>query len=163
MIWIDYAILALISIAAVMGLLRGLAVEMFALGIWLIAAIIGLTFSNEFAAHFTVLSAQSPIRLAAASGSLCLLTILVGGLIGYLLNESLMVRGFSFFSRLLGSFLGVIRGGVITTIIILLAGMTPLPFESWWQESQLVFPFQKLALLLSNCVPAGVAEHIRFK
>lgn len=163
MIWIDYAILSLLALTAFMGLIRGVAAEVFAISVWLIAGFVGLFFSYDLAEHLALFNSTPTLKLAVAYISLNGLTLLLGAIIAYLLYDVLLLQGFRVISRLLGSCLGVLRGGVITTILVLLAGMTPLPLESWWQESQIVFPFQKLAQWLSNGVPLAVAEHIKYQ
>ncbi len=163
MIWIDYAILGLLAISVIMGVVRGFAAEAYALMVWLLATGVACSLSPEFAAFYTRWIVDLSCRLVAASVSLYLLTLLFGAVIGYLLNTELSISGISFLSRLTGSCVGFTRGILITTIIILFAGMTSLPAESWWQESQLVFPFQKLALLLKNVLPTVLAEQVKFK
>ncbi len=163
MIWIDYAILSLLALSAFMGLIRGVAAELFALSVWLIAGVVGLFFCKDLSEHLAWFNSALTFKFALAFISLNGLTLLLGAIIAYLLYDVLMLQGFRVISRLLGSLLGVLRGGVITTILVLLAGMTPLPLESWWQESQIVFPFQKLAQWLSNGVPSAVAEHIKYQ
>jgi membrane protein required for colicin V production len=45
---------------------------------------------------------------------------------------------------------------------VLLAGLTPLPNESWWLQSTLVGYFQELAFWLLDLLPPEFADRFRY-
>ncbi|MGB5427382.1 MAG: CvpA family protein, partial [Gammaproteobacteria bacterium] len=57
---------------------------------------------------------------------------------------------------------GVARGGVIVAILVLLAGLTPLPQDPWWQDSQFLGYFQELAMWLRSYLPNEIADSISY-
>jgi membrane protein required for colicin V production len=63
---------------------------------------------------------------------------------------------------MLGVIFGIARGVAIVTILILLAGMTPMPQDAWWQDSELLDYFQGLALWARKFIPSDIAGYIRF-
>lgn len=51
LIWVDYVILGIIAISAIIGLFRGFVKEAFSLGGWVVAIIIGIRFNQGFAVY----------------------------------------------------------------------------------------------------------------
>jgi membrane protein required for colicin V production len=47
-------------------------------------------------------------------------------------------------------------------VLVLLAGLTPLPQDPWWVESMLIGPFQELSLWLREQIPDGVSEYFSY-
>ncbi|HLF97387.1 MAG TPA: CvpA family protein [Methylococcaceae bacterium] len=163
LIWIDYGILGLIALSAVVGLLRGFIREAFSLLVWIVAAWVGLTFSHDFAPLLEKHLQTPSVRIAAAFAALFLLTLVVGGLVGYLLTQLVQMTGFTGTDRLLGLLFGVARGALLVSVLVLLAGVTPLPNDPWWKESALIPPFQKLALWLREQLPVGLAGYVTYR
>jgi membrane protein required for colicin V production len=57
---------------------------------------------------------------------------------------------------------GIARGLVVVSITVMLAGLTPLPEDSWWKESMLIPPFQSLAVWLRDQIPSGLAGYVNY-
>ncbi len=163
MIWIDYAIIALIVISSVIGLLRGFIKEAFSLLLWVAAIWVGLNFSREFSGFLDGMISLPSARMAAAFAVLFILTLVIGGLISFLLSALIEKTGLTGSDRFAGMIFGIIRGAVVVSLIIMLAGLTPLPEDSWWKESTLIPPFQSLAEWLSEHVPSGMAGYIHYR
>jgi len=162
MIWIDYAILALIFISLVIGLFRGLIKEAFSLFTWIVAIWIGLSFSRELSAFLEPMISYPSARIAASFALLFFLTLILGGIISYLLNELVKKTGLTGTDRFAGMLFGIARGMVVVAVLVMLAGMTPLPEDSWWKKSTLIPPFQSLAVWLSDQIPSGMASYINY-
>lgn len=162
MIWIDYSIIGVIVFSLLIGVVRGFIKEVLSLATWGVALWVGLNFSRPFAALLEAQIAHPSARIAAAFGILVATTLILGALIGFLLNELVKKTGLSGTDRFIGMFFGIARGALMVSILILLAGFTPLPEDPWWKESQLIPHFQKLALWLRNFIPSGLAGHINF-
>jgi membrane protein required for colicin V production len=162
MIWIDYTIIGLILISSVIGLLRGLIREAFSLVIWVVAIWIGLTFSREFSSFLEGMISYPSARIAAAFAVLFFITLILGALISYLLGELVKKTGLTGSDRFAGMIFGIARGLVVVAIIIMLAGLTPLPEDSWWKESALIPPFQALAVWLREHIPSGMAGYVNY-
>ncbi len=162
MIWIDFAIIGLIAISLVIGLFRGLVKEAFSLLTWIIAVWVGLTFSREFATYLESFIVYPSARIATAFGILFLITLIIGGIVSYLLGVLVLKTGLTGSDRFAGMLFGIARGMVVVAVMVMLAGLTPLPEDSWWKESLLIPPFQSLALWLRDHVPAGMAGYLQY-
>jgi len=162
MIWIDYAIVGLILISSIIGLFRGFIREAFSLVIWVLAIWVGLTFSREFSGFLEGLISYPSARIAAAFAVLFFVTLILGAIISYLLGELVKRTGLTGSDRFAGMIFGIARGFIVVAIIIMLAGLTPLPEDSWWKESILIPPFQSLAIWLHDHIPSGLAGYVKY-
>jgi len=175
MIWIDFTLSGLIFSFFVGGLLRGFFKEIFSLVFWILAIWVSLNFSSEFCRiGFSQIAAlpqflavagfpESTIgkpsgRMIASFVALFAITLSLGGLIGFLLSVLAKKTGLTFMDRFGGMVFGVVRGMIVVTVVVILAGFTPLPKDSWWTESTLIPPFQLLAVWLRDHLSSGMAD-----
>lgn len=163
MIWIDFAIIGLISVFLIMGLFRGLNKEVFSLGFWLLAVGVGLSFSRDLSGFLASAISSPASRVAASFVILFVITLILGGLICVLLGALVKKTGLTFSDRIGGLIFGVARGMVVVTVIVVLAGFTSLPKDTWWTESKLIPPFQLLAVWLRDHIPSGMAEFVNYR
>ena len=161
MIWVDYIIIGVIGLSALISLIRGFVREALSLAVWVLAFFVAWTFFRELAQHLTWFSLPS-VRLGVALAIPFLTTLLVGGLVNYLVGQLVDKTGLTGTDRLIGMLFGAARGVLLVTLLILLAGLTPLPNDPWWNESQLIGYFQELALWLKTLLPEDLAEKFRF-
>ncbi len=162
MIWIDYAIIGLVLISSIIGLLRGFVKEALSLVIWMVAIWVGLTFSRGFSSFLEGMVDYPSARIAVSFVILFVITLILGALISYLLGELVKKTGLTGSDRFAGMIFGIARGLVVVAIVIMLAGLTPLPEDSWWKESVLIPPFQSLSIWLQDHMPSGLAGYIKY-
>jgi len=163
MIWIDYVILGIVVLSALVSVLRGFMQEALSLASWILAVWIALTFSDELADLLRGYITTPTIRLAAAFILLFLITLILGAVVNYLIGQLIRKTGLTGTDRILGIIFGVARGVVIVAILVLLAGLTPLPREHWWQESLLMGNFQKVAAWARDYLPPEVRKNIVYE
>ncbi|MBL6987840.1 MAG: CvpA family protein [Methylobacter sp.] len=163
MIWVDFTLIGLVLISLIVGLLRGFIKEVFSLVFWILAIWVGLNFSRQFSVFIESAISHPSARMVASFVVLFVITLGFGGLIGFLLNILAKNIGLTFMNRLGGMVFGVVRGMVIVTVIVILAGFTPLPKDSWWTESKVIPPFQTLAVWLRDHISSGSAEYINYR
>jgi membrane protein required for colicin V production len=163
LIGIDYGIIGLISIFAVIGLIRGFAAEAISLITWAVAWWVGLSFSQDLSIHFRSMVAHASVRMAVSFASLFLLTLIVARLLRAILGQLLGSSGAGGSERFAGLVFGTGRGALLVAILVMLAGLTPLPRDSWWRESNLIVPFQSFALWVKAQIPSGVAAQIDYR
>ncbi|RME32671.1 MAG: CvpA family protein [Gammaproteobacteria bacterium] len=159
--WVDVAILGVIGVSALLSLLRGLVREVLSLVAWVLAFWVAIRFSPTLAPSLDFLTVPSA-RQFLAFLSLFLVTLLTGGLINHLVGKLVDSTGLSTTDRVLGMVFGLVRGGAIILLLVLLAGLTPLPGDSWWQQSRLIGPFQELAMRTLAYLPPDISRHFSF-
>lgn len=162
MAWIDIAIIALIVLSALLSLFRGFVKEALALASWLIALWVAMIFYEDLAAILAQWIAEPSIQNIAAFSLIFIGILLVGALVNYLASKLVVKTGLAMTDRMLGVVFGVARGAVIVAIMVLFAGLTPMPQDSWWQSSQLIGYFQDFALWMREFLPRDISENISY-
>ncbi len=161
--WADWCLVGLIALSALIGLFRGLIREVFSLALWGAAIWLGLNYSRPLAAYLETSVPLPSARQAIAFVGVFFATLIIGGLFGFVLNNLVKSTGLSGTDRLAGLVFGVGRGILIAALLVLLAGVTPLPRDPWWKESRLIPPFETLALWLRDQLPAGLAGYVKYR
>jgi membrane protein required for colicin V production len=161
MIWVDYLIIAIIALSAVIGLARGLMREVISLGVWVAALAAAWFFYEPLAAQLTPWIATPSVRVGAAVLLLVIGTLVAGAILGYLLALLIDRTGLSGTDRLLGVLFGAARGVVLVALVVFLAALTPLTEDPWWEQSQLLDQFKLLAEWMLEQVPPDVTERIK--
>jgi len=161
--WPDYAILGVIAISILVGVLRGFIMEVFALLVWVAAFFVAYLFSGDVAVLMEDSVTLPSARIAMAFTGLFIAVLLVGGLINYLLGRLVVSTGLSGTDRLLGGVFGAARGLALVVILLLVAGLTPLPADPWWQESPTIARLMPLVKWAGSYLPDSISEHLDFE
>ena len=162
MIWIDYAILAIVGISTVISLRRGFVKEALSLAGWIAAFWIAIAFSGQGAALLEGYVTKPTWRVVIAFIVLLILVLLACGIVLRMAGLLVEKTGMSGTDRSLGIVFGVLRGTVIVGLLVLLAGLTALPGAPWWSESVLLPHLVQLANEISAFLPPDVRQQIRF-
>ena len=162
MAWIDIAIIALIVLSAILSLFRGFVTEALALATWLVALWVAMTFYVELAAWLSQWITVASAQKITAFAILFILTLLLGAAFNYLAGKLVARTGLSGTDKMLGVIFGAARGTVIVAILVLLAGLTPVTHDPWWQDSQLLGYFEEFAMWMRNFLPGEIADNIEY-
>ncbi len=162
MIWIDWLILLVILLSAVISVVRGFFKEAISLAGWIVAIWLGLAFSGDIAALLAKLISVPSVRIVVAFSMVLIFVLVLTALASHFASLVVKRTGLTGTDRVLGVVFGVARGAVIVGILVLLAGLTALPRDPWWREATLIPHFQRLAVHIRAMLPSEVADEIRF-
>ncbi|WP_417549456.1 CvpA family protein [Methylophaga sp.] len=160
--WVDYLIIGIILISSGISIVRGFIKEVLSLISWAVAIWVAFMFFANFASLLTPYIDTATIRLFVAFFVLFVVTLILGALVNHLISQLVEKTGLSGTDRALGVIFGILRGVAIVTILVLAAGVTPMPSDIWWQNSLLLQHFEDLAVWVMQFLPTDVAEHVNF-
>ncbi len=149
---IDYLIIAIIAFSVIVSLLRGFVREVLSLASWVVAFIIAsrfypyltpylIQFSANFSQTDTLYSFLSSeiIRNGIAIVLLFVVTLIVGGIVNYLIAQLVDKTGLSGTDRVLGGCFGFLRGLLIVAAILFFVDtFTNFAQHELWRESKLI-------------------------
>lgn len=139
MIWVDWAILAIIGLSALISLMRGFVREALSLAGWIAAFLLAKAFYEPVAEMLVEHIDTNSIRLGVAWAGIFIVTLFVAGVLNYLIGTMIDKAGLSGTDRFLGMGFGAIRGVLIVALIVLgLKQFTPIPKDEWWGKSTMI-------------------------
>jgi membrane protein required for colicin V production len=156
-LWLDWLLLLIVVVSALLSLRRGFLREALSLLIWVVSVVLSIMFHEQLASLLEPYLSSPSIRKVAAIILLFTLCLIMGGLLSVLLSQLVQLTGLTGTDRLLGMIFGALRG-VVVIVVLLLVGQNILPLrqELWWQQSVLIPHF----LLLESWI-VSAALYIR--
>jgi len=152
--WIDLVIIAIIALSALISLIRGFVKESISLVTWVVAGVLALRYYAPMAELLEPFINNPSLRQWVGGGILFISTLVVGAIVNWIVSQLVSKTGLSGTDKALGVVFGAARGVLIVTMVVLLAGLTPMPEASWWQESMMIGFFQQLAEWISGVIPS---------
>ena len=150
--WVDWAIVAIIGVSALISIKRGFVKEALSLVVWIVAGVVAWLFGGAVAQHLTNFIDIPSARVIAACALLFVATLLVGGLVSFLIGELIRVTGLSGTDRFLGMFFGAARGALLVVVLVGLLSLAPVQQDIWWQQSTLLPHFLMVADWSKNLI-----------
>lgn len=135
---VDYVIIAIIALSAVIGLWRGFVREALSLVIWVAAFWLAYLWAGTFETYFSGAISDRPLRLISAFVLIFLMVHVAGFVISRLSASLLESIGLSGVDRLAGGGFGIVRGVVLVAAVVLVAGMTSVAEDPRWQQSRTI-------------------------
>jgi len=133
----DIVILAIVLLSALIGLARGLFREVLSLVTWVAAIVLAIVFWAQVAEYLTSQIDDATLRQVVAFAGVFIGTLILGGLVQWLIGALVKSTGLTGTDRLLGFVFGGVRG-VVVCLVGLIAIRSFAQSTGWWQESLLV-------------------------
>ncbi|MDD5394704.1 MAG: CvpA family protein [Thiothrix sp.] len=149
---LDIGILVLIVLSAVIGLIRGFVREALSLATWIAAVGLSFLYVKPLAAELPFAVQSEVARMGIAFAIIFFGVLVVGAIINHLLSTAVSSIGLGKVDHVLGGVFGVLRGGLIVTLLVMLLGLT-VSKQSWWQSSLLAPWFVGIGETIKAVVP----------
>ena len=157
MSWVDLLIIAIIIISALISLVRGFVKEFLSLASWILAGFIALRYFTPLADLLEPYIESPTIRTGTSFAILFVSSLIVGAIVNYMASQAVTKTGLTGTDKSLGVVFGAARGLLIVTMLVLLAGLTPMPSEPWWNDSAMIEFFSEMANWIKDILPQDVA------
>ena len=139
--WVDFSILGIIVVSALISLMRGFVKEAISLVVWFGALFIASEFHADLAVYFTQIE-DPTLRNGAAIVVLFIVTLVLGGLFNHIVGQLVQASGLSGTDRALGAIFGVLRGGlIVSALLFFMDTFTDAASSGWWAQSLLIPEF----------------------
>jgi len=152
---VDWVILGIIAVSAVISLVRGFVREALSLATLIGAIVIARVFGSQVATLFDDYISQPSFRLLAANALLFVTTMIVGGMLNHLVAGLIDASGLTGTDRLLGAIFGLARGALIIVIAVAVLSRMPVTEDPWWKASKLIPAFVDAAASIENMIFAS--------
>ena len=135
---VDYAIIGVIILSALISIVRGFVKEALSLISWVLAFFIASRFYIYITSYLTYFDSDV-IRIAVAIAILFISTLIVCAIISYIIGQLVQKTGLSGTDRVLGICFGVLRGILVVALVLFFIDtFTPLSQSQEWKQSQLI-------------------------
>ncbi len=162
MVWVDVAIIIIVTLSALISVLRGFVKEALSLVAWVLAFWVAFTFHQNLATILSQYIDTPSLRLISAFALLFVVTLIIAAIVNNLIATLVKKSGLTGTDRMLGVIFGIARGIVIVAILVLMAGLTQLPADPWWHDSIFIKHFQEMAIWLKSFLPEDIAANFQY-
>lgn len=160
MSWLDWALLAVLLLSALVGLWRGLVYEVLSLAVWVAAFWLAQAYAEPVGVWLPVDGFSPPLRVAMGFAVVFLAAAFAGGLLAWTIKKLVESVGLRPVDRVLGGVFGLLRGGVILLGLTLVVNMTPLQSQPRWQQSPVATQLSAALQAVRPLLPSAVARHL---
>jgi len=160
MTWFDYTVIAIAMLSVLLGWWRGLVYEVLTLLGWVAAFLVARMFAADMGQMLPASLGAEAIRMTLGFALLFIVTLLVSGIVAWLLSKLVKWVGLGWLDGLFGALFGLLRGLLVIVALVLLAGLTNLPRERAWRDAWLSKPLQNMALSAKKLLPESVAQRV---
>lgn len=158
----DFAVLGIIALSVLLSVIRGLLREVLALAAWVVAFLAANVLAGTVAPWLFDAISSEEWRLLAGFIIVFVAVLIVMSLVAMLVSKLVKSAGLALEDRLLGGVFGLARGLLIVMVVVLLAGLTPLPRQAVWRNAVLSNPLVAFAGQIRAWLPAALAQRITY-
>src|SRR6185503_2135997 len=142
---LDWAVLAIVGLSILLSIIRGLVREVLALLAWAVGFIVASLLAADLAALLPPEVPSEQLRLLAGFAGVFLAVMLLMSLLAIFISKLVKSAGLGVEDRVLGGVFGLVRGLLVVTVLVLLAGLTSLPRQPIWRDAALSDPLEAFA------------------
>ncbi len=135
---LDYLLIGIIVVSMVISLFRGFFKEALSLATWVIALWMAWRFGGNLAGGLESWVSEPVLRVWLARGLVFIGVLLVGGLLGRLIDIVMLSTGLTGTDRAIGMVFGFGRGVILIGILVVALDLMGFSDSAWWQQSKLL-------------------------
>ncbi len=159
----DYVVCGIFLVSIILSIIRGLVRETLSIAGWIVAFVVASAYAVHMEPYLPTELVGETIRFSISFVLTFISVLLLTALVTMLLSTLIKGIGLGFIDRLLGCIFGVLRALIIVTTIVLIAGLTTIPNQTFWQQATLSRPLEIIALQTLPWLPDDLAKRISFE
>ena len=158
--WVDWALIAVLTLSVVVGLWRGLVFEVLSLVGWIVAFIAAQMFAVQAAAFVPVGTPGSAFNHGVAFLGVFVLALLVWAVGSRLARMLIHATPLQPVDRALGGVFGLARGAVLLLVVATVVMLSPAQRSLAWQHSQGAAWLATVLQGLKPVLPEAIGRHV---
>jgi membrane protein required for colicin V production len=158
----DVIVLAVLFLSTLLAFVRGVVRELISIAAWIVGFVAAITYAGVVAEMLSGFAVTPLVRHVIAFALILLVVLIAGGFLAWMLRSAVHAIGLGFVDRFLGGLFGLARGVLAMVAFALIAGLTTMPKQDWWQNSLLGAPLAEAALALRPYLPAEWAQRLDY-
>lgn len=158
----DYVVIGIVGLSLLFGLWRGVVGEVIALMAWALAIFAAVEFGTQVGLAVFSGIADPAVRTLAGCVLIFVGVLVAMSLVRMAVRSMVKALGLSVSDRLLGMVFGLVRGVLVSMVLVGLGGMTSAPKQPWWREATLAPPLETAVMVARSWLPDDLAKRIRF-
>ncbi|WP_246312500.1 CvpA family protein [Pseudaquabacterium terrae] len=158
--WIDWSLLAVLTLSVLIGLWRGLVFELMSLLGWVVAYIVAQAFSPALGTYIPIGTPGSALHQGVAFAITFVLALVVWSLLARLVRLVIHATPLTLPDRALGGAFGLLRGVVLLLVVATLVTFTPAARSAAWTDSKGAAWLGSLLKGLKPVLPAEIVRHL---
>ncbi|MDQ2068930.1 CvpA family protein [Natronospira bacteriovora] len=160
MVWVDYFIVALVILSALISLMRGFVKEALSLATWIMAFWVSLTFVDALDALLANRIETPSVRVLVAFSSLFIVTLIIGAMVNHFVSLAVKKTGLGGTDRMIGVLFGLARGVLVVAALVLLGILTEVNQDPWWSNSAFIPILEPVAAWLASFLPPDMVGDV---
>ena len=149
----DWLILGLIGLSALIGIWRGLAQELIALSAWIVSIWASIVYAPELGASWTASIPNEELRTLLAWSAIMAAVLIAGAFVRILVGKLIAATPLKLPNHLFGGLFGLMRGVLFLSVLVLFAHLTFLPKQPWWEASSTIPLLEKVTHYYLKWIP----------
>ena len=135
---VDYALIVIVGLSAVVSLFRGFFKEAVSLGTWVVSLWLAWKVGPQVAGFLEPWISTSVLRLWAARVLVVIAVLIAGGILSWFFSVILDNTGLSSTDRAIGTVFGFARGVILAGLAVMALDLMGFREAAWWDESKLI-------------------------
>ena len=157
---LDWFLLVVMGLSALISLLRGAVYEIVTLLGWIGGVWFAAHFAPSLGARYLQAIDNIDMRLLAAYAMCFIVVVLSAGILASVLRLLLRASGLGIFDRSMGALIGLVKGVALSLLLVALGAQTALAQSAMWKTAVLIPPAQSLLLVIRPWLPAAFVTHL---
>jgi membrane protein required for colicin V production len=141
---LDLLLIGILLVSLIWGLFRGLVREVLALGSWVLAGWLTWRYGAKLGDYLMEWLSTERLSYFAGLGIVFISSLAAFTLISRVAYKQFRISGLTAMNRILGAIFGIVRGVVVSTLLLFGAQYSPATEANWYRDSELVPYFAPL-------------------